>query len=132
MYNFDIIKNISYGKGRKGLLEDDFICRKPSFPESHAATIVEGRRGIVAAWFGGTKEKNPDCCIWVSRKTKTGWTEPQMVADGVLDGTKYACWNPVLTETPKGELQLYYKIGVNVAGWSGHVVTSKDGGTTWS
>lgn len=51
-----------------------------------------------------------------------------MVADGVLDGTKYACWNPVLTETPKGELQLYYKIGVNVAGWSGHVVTSKDGG----
>lgn len=82
----------------------------------------------MAAWFGGTKEKNPDCCIWVSRKTKTGWTEPQMVADGVLDGTKYACWNPVLTETPKGELQLYYKIGVNVAGWSGHVVTSKDGG----
>ena len=131
-YNFQIKKNISYGKGRKGLLEDDFICRKPSFPESHAATIVEGRRGIVAAWFGGTKEKNPDCCIWVSRKTKTGWTEPQMVADGVLDGTKYACWNPVLTETPKGELQLYYKIGVNVAGLSGHVVTSKDGGKTWS
>ena len=131
-YNFQIKKNISYGKGRKGLLEDGFICRKPSFPESHAATIVEGRRGIVAAWFGGTKEKNPDCCIWVSRKTKTGWTEPQMVADGVLDETKYACWNPVLTETPKGELQLYYKIGVNVAGWSGHVVTSKDGGKTWS
>ena len=131
-YNFQIKKNISYEKGRKGLQEDDFICRKPSFPESHAATIVEGRRGIVAAWFGGTKEKNPDCCIWVSRKTKTGWTEPQMVADGVLDGTKYACWNPVLTETPKGELQLYYKIGVNVAGWSGHVVTSKDGGKTWS
>lgn len=131
-YNFQIKKNISYEKGRKGLQEDDFICRKPSFPESHAATIVEGRRGIVAAWFGGTKEKNPDCCIWVSRKTKTGWTEPQMIADGVLDGTKYACWNPVLTETPKGELQLYYKIGVNVAGWSGHVVTSKDGGKTWS
>lgn len=131
-YNFLIEKNISYGKGRKGIIEDAFICRKPPFPESHAATIVEGRHGIVAAWFGGTKEKNPDCCIWVSRKTRTGWTEPQMVADGVLNGTKYACWNPVLTETPKGELQLYYKIGVNVAGWSGHVITSKDGGKTWS
>ena len=29
-YNFQIKKNISYGKGRKGLLEDGFICRKPS------------------------------------------------------------------------------------------------------
>lgn len=131
-YNFHIKKNIAFGKGRKGLLEDAFICRTPSFPESHAATLVEGRHGLVAAWFGGTKEKNPDCCIWVSRKTKKGWTEPQMVADGVLNGTKYACWNPVLTETPGGELQLYYKIGVNVAGWSGHVITSRDGGKTWS
>ena len=26
-YNFHIKKNISYGKGRKGLLEDDFIWR---------------------------------------------------------------------------------------------------------
>lgn len=131
-YIFEIEKDITCGKDRKGLLDDTFICNNPPFPESHAATIIESRRGVVAAWFGGTKEKNPDCCIWVSRLTAKGWTDPQQVADGVIDGTKFACWNPVLTETPQGELQLYYKIGENVAGWSGHVITSKNGGKTWS
>lgn len=130
-YLFTIPKRIDAGRGRSGMVIDEFICQYPPFPESHAATIVETKKGLVAAWFGGTKERNPDCCIWVSRLTKEGWTAPLKVADGVLDGTKYACWNPVLTVTPKGELQLYYKVGVNVAGWSGHVVCSKDHGKTW-
>lgn len=131
-YRFHIGKQIDFGNGRKGFLTDEFICNTPPFPESHAATIVETKEGLVAAWFGGTKEKNPDCCIWISRKTKNGWSQPQKVADGVLNGTKYACWNPVLTLTPSGELQLYYKIGINVAGWSGHVIRSHDCGKTWS
>lgn len=131
-YCFHIEKQIDFGNGRNGLLVDEFICNAPPFPESHAATIVETKEGLVAAWFGGTKEKNPDCCIWISRKTKNGWSQPQKVADGVLNGIKYACWNPVLTMTPSGELQLYYKIGINVAGWSGHVIRSHDYGKTWS
>lgn len=131
-YRFHIEKQIDFGNGRNGLLVDEFICNAPPFPESHAATIVETKEGLVAAWFGGTKEKNPDCCIWISRKTKNGWSQPQKVADGVLNGIKYACWNPVLTMTPSGELQLYYKIGINVAGWSGHVIRSHDCGKTWS
>lgn len=131
-YRFHIGKQTDFGNGRKGFLTDEFICNTPPFPESHAATIVETKEGLVAAWFGGTKEKNPDCCIWISRKTKNGWSQPQKVADGVLNGTKYACWNPVLNLTPSGELQLYYKIGINVAGWSGHVIRSHDCGKTWS
>lgn len=131
-YRFHIEKQIDFGNRRNGLLVDEFICNAPPFPESHAATIVETKEGLVAAWFGGTKEKNPDCCIWISRKTKNGWSQPQKVADGVLNGIKYACWNPVLTMTPSGELQLYYKIGINVAGWSGHVIRSHDYGKTWS
>lgn len=131
-YCFHIEKQIDFGNGRNGLLVDEFICNAPPFPESHAATIVETKEGLVAAWFGGTKEKNPDCCIWISRKTKNGWSQPQKVADGVLNGIKYACWNPVLTMTPSGDLQLYYKIGINVAGWSGHVIRSHDCGKTWS
>jgi alpha-L-rhamnosidase len=124
---------------------DEFLYKTASFPECHSASIVETKKGdLVATYFGGTKERNPDVCIWVSRKPKGAkdWTKPQLVADGVgiingnqlssEPGQREACWNPVLFETPKGELQLYFKIGPNVAGWKGWRVTSKDGGKTWS
>ena len=115
---------------------DEFLYRKASFPECHSASIIETRKGdLVATYFGGTKERNPDVCIWVSRKPKgkDSWTAPVKVADGVFSPDyREACWNPVLYETPSGELQLYFKIGVNVAGWKGWRVTSKDGGKTWS
>ena len=124
---------------------DEFLFKQAPFPECHSASIVETKKGdLVATWFGGTKERNPDVCIWVSRKPKGAmyWTKPVMVADGVgiIHGNELsndplqreACWNPVLFETPKGELQLYFKIGPNVAGWKGWRVTSNDGGKTWS
>ena len=124
---------------------DEFLYTTASFPECHSASIVETKKGdLVATYFGGTKERNPDVCIYVSRKPKGSkeWTAPVKVADGVgiihgnqlsnEPGQREACWNPVLFETPKGELQLYFKIGPNVAGWKGWRVTSKDGGKTWS
>ena len=124
---------------------DEFLYTTASFPECHSASIVETKKGdLVATYFGGTKERNPDVCVWVSRKPKGSrdWTAPVKVADGVgiingnqlssEPGQREACWNPVLFETPKGELQLYFKIGPNVAGWKGWRVTSKDGGKTWS
>lgn len=62
-------------------------CTKASFPECHGATIVELKNGdLVASFFGGTKERNPDCCIWVCRKPKGSkeWTAPKLAADGVF------------------------------------------------
>ncbi len=115
---------------------DEFLYTRAAFPECHSASIVETRRGdLVATYFGGTKERNPDVCIWVSRKPKgkSKWTTPQLVADGVFSPQhREACWNPVLYETKDGELHLYFKIGPNVAGWKGWMVRSKDGGKTWS
>ena len=156
---------------------DEFLYREADFPSCHSASIVETRKGdLVATYFGGTKERNPDVCIWVSRKPKGAkdWTKPVMVADGVelqplkpdssaavslvttsqspAFGGRFmplpewtgnrgeaavghcyreACWNPVLFETPTGELQLYFKIGFNIQSWQGWRVTSKDGGKTW-
>ncbi|HUJ43107.1 MAG TPA: hypothetical protein VLW52_05815, partial [Opitutaceae bacterium] len=38
-----------------------FINEHAPYPECHAATIAETAPGhLVAAWFGGTKERNPD------------------------------------------------------------------------
>lgn len=48
------------------------------------------------------------------------------------DLRRKACWNPVLTIMPDGELWLFYKIGLKVSDWTGWLVKSKDGGRTWS
>ena len=118
---------------RKGILVDEFIFDTASFPESHASTIAETPAGLIAAWFGGTKEGNKDVCIWTSHLVNNKWTEPRKVADGVInDSVRYACYNPVLYQAPRGELLLFYKIGPNVAGWTGWMMRSKDNGMTWS
>lgn len=118
---------------KKGIVKDEFIFERAEFPESHASTIAETPDGLIAAWFGGTKEGNKDVCIWTSRLVNNQWTEPMKVADGVInDSTRYACYNPVLYQVPNGDLLLFYKIGPNVAGWTGWMMRSKDNGKTWS
>jgi alpha-L-rhamnosidase len=133
-YVFSCVYGEAQNRWKEGLVTDEFINPNASYPESHAATVAENSDGeIVAAWFGGTKEGNPNVCIWVSRLVHGKWTEAQNVAGGVInDSLRYACWNPVLYQVPDGELQLYYKIGPNVAGWRGKMITSADGGKTWS
>jgi len=128
--DYSFVSNYTY---KSGIVTNEFIFDRTSFPESHAATIAETPKGLVTAWFGGTKERNPDVCIWVSRQVNTKWTEPVNVANGIInDSLRYACWNPVLYQVPNGELLLFYKTGPNVAGWKGWLIRSKDNGVTWS
>ena len=116
-----------------GVLKQEFIYESASYPECHASTITETPEGLVAAWFGGTKERNPDVCIWVSRYENGRWTEGQNVANGIMpNGERFATWNPVLYQVPGGDLWLFYKVGPNVAGWTGWWMKSKDHGRTWS
>lgn len=71
----------------EAVISDDFLYTQASFPQAHSATIAETTKGdLVATYFGGTRERNPDVCIWVSRKPKGSdkWLEPQLVADGVF------------------------------------------------
>ncbi|WDF81372.1 exo-alpha-sialidase [Mucilaginibacter sp. KACC 22773] len=118
---------------RKGIVKDEFIYDKAPYPECHAATIAETPKGLVASWFGGTKERNPDVCIWVSRFVKGKWTEGINVANGIQNDTlRYACWNPVLYQVPGSKLLLFYKIGPSPAKWKGYMKTSDDGGISWS
>ena len=123
-------------KRNQNIVTNEFLYTSASFPECHSATIAETTKGdLVATYFGGTKERNPDVCIWVSRKVKgsTEWTAPQMVADGVLSDTlRKACWNPVVYQIPQGDLVIFFKIGSSVSDWTGWMVRSKDGGKTWS
>src|SRR6266496_3624614 len=51
-----------------GFLKAEFIYETAPFPSCHASTIAETKAGLIAAWFGGTAERNPDVGIWVSRQ----------------------------------------------------------------
>ena len=121
------------GHGQATVLEE-FIYESGPYPSVHASTIVETSSGdLVAAWFGGTRERHPDVDIWVSRKTKDGWTPSVEVANGVQpDGTRHPTWNPVLFQPRGGPLMLFYKVGPSPQTWWGMLRTSTDAGRTWS
>ena len=143
------------------IVEQSFLYEQAPFPQCHASTIAQTPEGdLVAAYFGGTREKNPDVCIWASRKPAGSrvWSEPVLVEDGVQpDGTPVACWNPVLFQIPDrvgddgsssfagptssfagltgespGELLLFYKVAPTIQEWVGYIRRSRDGGRTWS
>ncbi|HEY0967043.1 MAG TPA: sialidase family protein [Opitutaceae bacterium] len=120
--------------GTAGVVKTEFIFETAPYPSCHAATIAEASPGhLVAAWFGGTAERNPDVGIWVSRHEGGRWLEAVEVANGVQpDGTRQPTWNPVLFQPPGGDLHLFYKVGPSPSAWWGMVMTSADGGRTWS
>jgi predicted neuraminidase len=106
-----------------------FAVGSTSFPESHASTIVVLPHGeLMAAWFGGTRERAPDVAIWGSRRVHGVWSKP-VELERVKD---VPSWNPVLFHTRDGRLWLYYKVGPSPGGWHGGRMVSDDEGLTWS
>ena len=102
-------------------------------PQCHASTIVGTHSGLVAAWFGGAHEKHPDVGIWLSMEEQGKWMRPVQVVNGAEGEDKdYACWNPVLFQPSSGSLMLFYKVGIRPSLWWGALVTSEDGGNSWS
>lgn len=124
--------------GQPGVVKREFIYETAPFPECHASTIVETQGTLVAAWFGGTEEKSPDVGIWLSRLEGGKWTEPVEAANGIQepakDGTavRYPTWNPVLFQPRQGPLLLFYKVGPSPNTWWGMLLTSANGGKSWS
>ena len=116
------------------VLVAEFIYEKAPHPQCHASTIVETeQKQLVAAWFGGTREKHPDVGIWVSRLENGRWTPGIEVANGVQpDGTRHPTWNPVLFQPRHAPLMLFYKVGPSPQTWWGMLRTSTDGGRTCS
>jgi len=115
------------------IVKNEFIFASAPFPSCHASTIVETKSGLVAAWFGGTAERNPDVCIYVSRQTNGTWIPPVAVADGVgFAKSRFPTWNPVLFAPKSGPLLLFYKVGPSPAKWWGMLLTSLDDGQSWS
>ena len=110
------------------IVHREFIYETASFPSCHASTLVETKDGLVAAWFGGTREGHRDVGIWLSRHEDGKWTAPVELARDA----EHPCWNPVLFQPQDGPLMLFYKAGPSPKAWWGMLRTSGDGGRTWN
>ncbi|MFC2116632.1 exo-alpha-sialidase, partial [Bacteroidota bacterium] len=121
--------------GENGVISQELVFsleNRPT-PQCHASTIEETSRGLIAAWFGGTHERNDDVGIWISLNEGSGWSEPVEVANGIQSDTlRYPCWNPVLFQPDSGDMMLFYKVGPSPQEWWGMLMTSPDEGKTWS
>ena len=95
--------------------------------ECHAATVAICNGTPTAAWFGGTKEKNPNVRIWFASRDGGEWSIPAPITpdDGEAD------WNPTLF-AEDGVLTLIYKSGIDEGHWYSMKSVSTDGGKTWS
>ena len=114
-------------------MQSEFIYETAPYPSCHASTIVESQGRLLAAWFGGTDERDPDVGIWLSHFEDGKWAPGVEVANGVQSPElRYPCWNPVLFQPREGPLLLFYKVGPNPVDWWGMLMRSDDGGTTWS
>lgn len=121
-------------KGEKCIIKTEFIYQQEDvpFPSCHASTIIQNGKGLMAAWFGGTAEKNPDVGIWVSLFKNDKWSIPVEAANGIqYKGKRYPCWNPVLYNTGK-KVMLFFKVGPSPSEWWGELMTSDDNGRSWT
>ncbi len=99
------------------------------FKECHASTLIHLNDGnFLVSWFGGTRESHDDVGIWLSKGKPGNWSKPRQVAKIRND----AHWNPVLFQDAKGKIYLYFKVAKKIPVWETWVITSTDGGTTWS
>lgn len=116
------------------IIKSEFIYQPADvpFPSCHASTLVQNGKGLMAAWFGGTEERDPDVGIWTSSFVKGRWTGPVEVANGVQHKDKrYPCWNPVLYNTGK-KILLFFKVGPSPSTWWGEMMFSDNRGRSWS
>lgn len=115
------------------VLKEEFLYESAPFPSCHSATLEETSEGLIASFFGGTHERHPDVCIYVSRQVAGKWTPPAEVANGVGFATnRLPTWNPVLFQPRTGPLLLFYKVGPSPSTWWGMMMASSDAGKTWS
>jgi len=116
-----------------GLISEEFIFQNAPHKECHASTLAQTSRGLVAAWFGGTKEKNPDVGIWSSYHDGKRWSSPRQWADGLQHkNLRYPCWNPVLYQPEANQpLMLFFKVGPNPREWWGELMLSHDRGRSF-
>jgi predicted neuraminidase len=99
------------------------------FAQCHASTVVDtDNHDLLAAWFGGTEEKDPDVGIWMARFSGGAWSKPWRA----VKVSETAHWNPVLFRDAHDAIYLFFKVGADVPHWATWMIKSDDDGKTWT
>ena len=115
-----------------GVLKRGFIFERGPVPTNHASTIVETTEGLLAAWFGGPKARDPLNSIYSARYDGTNWSMPVRTLEGGTGSARFQCWNPVLFQPSRGPLLLFYKVGPSPEEWWGMWARSTNAGRSWT
>jgi predicted neuraminidase len=118
-----------------------YACEACLVPAVHGASVIEKLNGgLLATWFGGSREGGKDVYIWGADYSPAthSWSVPRHIigpAETRLALGRYikTVGNSVLVRGKNGELQLYFT-SVSVGGWAGsslNVARSEDDGRSW-
>lgn len=122
------------------LFQRGFVFQQGPTPAAHSGTLVElTDGGLLAAWFGGSREGAGDVAIYAARWNGTSWSRPYVLTDRPrsqreLGRTLRKLGNPVLARDAKNHIWLFY-VTVSVGGWSTSSISyklSEDDGRHWS
>lgn len=122
------------------VFESFIIPQHENTPAAHSSSFTNLPNGdIIAFWFAGTKEGNPDVKIWSSIFHNHRWESPRPIVDSKMVSTSNHRYvvkigNPVVYRAENGILHLFV-VSVSVGGWSGSTLNhlqSYDDGKTWS
>jgi predicted neuraminidase len=115
-----------------GIIKSDFIFERGPVPTNHSSTIVETTEGLLAAWFGGPRARDPLNSIYSARYDGTNWSRPVKNMEGGTGNGRHQCWNPVLFQSSRGPLLLFYKVGPSPEEWWGVLTKSTNAGRNWT
>ena len=109
--------------------------------EVHAATIhpIDAGDGIVAYWYGGTREGAADVQIYQAHFQNNEWDVPKAIVNREALQTHLHRYirkigNPVSFRFTDGTIWLFF-VSVSMGGWAGssiNLMESGDAGETWS
>ena len=118
-----------------------YACEDCLVPSVHGANVIEKLDGgLLATWFGGSREGGKDVVLWGAdfSPRSQNWSMPRRIVGpaetrAALGRYIKTVGNSVLARGGQGELWLYY-VTVSVGGWAGsslNAILSRDDGKTW-
>lgn len=117
-----------------------FVSPEGLTPAVHSGTLVElPDGGLLAAWFGGSREGAADVAIYGARRDACGWSTPFVLTDRSASQRELGralrkLGNPLLMRDAEDRIWLFY-VTVSLGGWSTSSISYKvsdDHGHHWS